>query len=61
MLSQISLSAVSFLKREISVNDIMKSNEGRPQSAEHILARIVEGKFPDAKFVVAKFEENMGR
>lgn len=40
---------------------IMKVNEGRLQTAEHILARIVERRFPDARFVIAKFEENIGR
>jgi misacylated tRNA(Ala) deacylase len=40
---------------------IMKVSEGRLQTAEHILARIVERRFPDARFIIAKFEENIGR
>jgi Ser-tRNA(Ala) deacylase AlaX len=39
---------------------IMKANGGRLQTAEHILARSVESRFPDAKFVIAKAEENFG-
>ncbi len=39
----------------------MNPNEGRLQTAEHILARTVERKFPDSKFIIAKFEENYGR
>jgi len=39
---------------------IMKANEGRLQTAEHILARSIESKFPEAKFIIAKAEENFG-
>lgn len=39
----------------------MKPNEGRLQTAEHILARTLESKFSDAKFIIAKFDENYGR
>jgi Ser-tRNA(Ala) deacylase AlaX len=39
----------------------MDPNEGRLQTAEHILARTIERKFSDAKFVIAKFGENNGR
>jgi Ser-tRNA(Ala) deacylase AlaX len=38
----------------------MKPNEGRLQTAEHILARTLERRFSDAKFIIAKFEENSG-
>jgi len=38
----------------------MKSNGGRLQTAEHILARSIESRFPDAKFVIAKAEEDLG-
>jgi len=39
----------------------MKPNEGRLQTGEHILAKIVEDKVSDAKFVMAKFDkENEG-
>jgi len=38
----------------------MKPNEGRLQTAEHILARILENMIPDAKFVIAKFEADSG-
>jgi Ser-tRNA(Ala) deacylase AlaX len=39
----------------------MNPNEGRLQTAEHILARTIERKFPNAKFVIAKFDESNGR
>ena len=39
----------------------MKPNEGRLQTAEHILARTLENRLSDAKFVIAKFEEDSGR
>ena len=39
----------------------MKPNEGRLQTGEHILAKIIENKFEDARVVIAKFEkENEG-
>ena len=40
---------------------IMKPNEGRLQTAEHILARTLEKKFQTAKFVISKFAENVGQ
>lgn len=40
---------------------LMNPNEGRLQTAEHILARTIERKFPDSEFVIAKFDENIGR
>ena len=40
---------------------IMKPNEGRLQTAEHILARTLERKFQTAKFVISKFEKNAGQ
>ena len=39
----------------------MKPNEGRLQTAEHILSRMLESRLFDAKFIIAKFEENSGR
>lgn len=38
----------------------MKPNEGRLQSAEHILAKILENKIPDAEVRIAKFKEESG-
>ena len=39
----------------------MKPNEGRLQTGEHIFARIIQNKIPDAKVVIAKFDkENEG-
>ena len=38
----------------------MKPNEGRLQTAEHILARTLEHRFSDPKFIISKFEENSG-
>lgn len=39
----------------------MKPNEGRLQTAEHILARTVEHNFPDSRFVISTFEEDSGK
>lgn len=39
----------------------MEPNEGRLQTAEHILSRTLENMLPDAKFIIAKFKENSGR
>ncbi len=39
----------------------MKPNEGRLQTAEHILARTLEARIPDAQFIIAKFEQDSGR
>ena len=38
----------------------MKPNEGRLQTAEHILARTLERRFSDSRFIISKFEENCG-
>ncbi len=43
------------------VGYVLNPNEGRLQTAEHILARTVERKFSESKFVIAKFEESYGR
>jgi Ser-tRNA(Ala) deacylase AlaX len=39
----------------------MKPNDGRLQTAEHILARLLENKVSDAKFIISRFEENYGQ
>ncbi len=39
----------------------MKPNEGRLQTAEHILARTLVRKFADSKFIISTFGENSGR
>ena len=39
----------------------MKPNEGILQTAEHVLARMLESRLSDAKFIISKFEENSGR
>ena len=39
----------------------MKPIEGRLQTAEHILSRTLESRLTDAKFIIAKFEENSGK
>ena len=39
----------------------MKPNKGRLQTAEHILARTLERRFPDTRFIIAKFKENIGQ
>ena len=38
----------------------MKPNEGRLQTAEHILAKTLECRFADAHFIISKFEEFSG-
>ena len=38
----------------------MKPNEGRLQTAEHILSHILENSNPATKVVIAKFQENSG-
>jgi misacylated tRNA(Ala) deacylase len=39
----------------------MKPNEGRLQTAEHILARTIEHNIPDTKFIISTFKENTGK
>jgi Ser-tRNA(Ala) deacylase AlaX len=39
----------------------MKPNEGRLQTAEHILARTVEHNFPDSRFIISTFKEDSGK
>lgn len=36
----------------------MKLNEGRLQTGEHILARIIQNRIPDAKVVIARFDKD---
>lgn len=39
----------------------MKPDEGRLQTAEHILARTIETDFPGTSFVISTFKENSGK
>ena len=39
----------------------MNPNEGRLQTAEHILARTVEHNFPDSIFIISTFKEDSGK
>jgi Ser-tRNA(Ala) deacylase AlaX len=39
----------------------MKPNEGRLQTAEHILARTLINRLSNAKFIIAKFGQNSGQ
>lgn len=39
----------------------MKPDEGRLQTAEHILARIIEHSILNSKFIVSAFNENSGK
>jgi len=39
----------------------MKPNEGRLQTAEHILARTIEHNIPESKFIISTFKENSGK
>ena len=39
----------------------MKPDEGRLQTAEHILARTIETDYPGTSFVISTFKENSGK
>ncbi len=39
----------------------MLPNKGRLQTAEHILAKTLECKFEDSRFIISKFDESSGR
>jgi Ser-tRNA(Ala) deacylase AlaX len=39
----------------------MKANEGRLQTAEHILARTIELTIPNSKFIISTFKEDSGK
>ena len=39
----------------------MKPNEGRLQTAEHILARTIEHTIPNTKFIISTFNEDSGK
>jgi misacylated tRNA(Ala) deacylase len=39
----------------------VRPEEGRLQTAEHILSRMLEELYPDAKVIIAAFGENKGR
>ena len=39
----------------------MKPNEGRLQTAEHILARTIEHTIPETKFIISTFNEDSGK
>ncbi len=39
----------------------MKRNEGRLQTAEHILARTIEHTIPNSKFIISTFDEDSGK
>ena len=39
----------------------MKPNEGRLQTAEHILAITIEHDIPDTRFIISTFKENSGK
>ena len=39
----------------------MRAIEGRLQTAEHILSKILENTFPDVKVIIAQFGEDSGR
>ena len=39
----------------------MKPNEGKLQTAEHILARTIEHTIPDTRFIISTFKENSGK
>lgn len=40
---------------------IMQPNQGRLQTGEHILAKLIEIKIPDSKVIIAKFDKDNGR
>ena len=39
----------------------MKPNEGRLQTAEHILVRTIENRISNTRFIISKFGENTGK
>ena len=39
----------------------MKPNQGRLQTAEHILARTIESTIPDTELIISTFNENSGK
>jgi alanyl-tRNA synthetase/misacylated tRNA(Ala) deacylase len=39
----------------------MKPNEGRLQTAEHILARTIEHTTPNSRFIISTFDEESGK
>ena len=39
----------------------MKPNQGRLQTAEHILARTIEHNIPESKFIISTFTEESGK
>jgi Ser-tRNA(Ala) deacylase AlaX len=39
----------------------MKPNDGRLQTAEHILARTIEHNIPESKFILSTFKEDTGK
>jgi Ser-tRNA(Ala) deacylase AlaX len=39
----------------------MKPNEGRLQTAEHILARTIENTIPNSRFIISTFNEDSGK
>ena len=39
----------------------MKPNDGRLQTAEHILARTIEHNIPESKFILSTFKEDSGK
>jgi hypothetical protein len=43
------------------LNDIMKANEGKLQTAEHILARTIERGFSNSRFIISTFKEATGK
>ena len=49
------------MNRDLHRTSVMKPNEGRLQTGEHIFAKILESKISDARVVIAKFDkENIG-
>ncbi len=41
--------------------DKIKPSQGRLQTGEHILAKIIEDKYPNVKVIIAEFKEDNGR
>ncbi len=39
----------------------IKPNQGRLQTGEHILAKIIEDKFPGSRVIIVSFDEEKGR
>jgi misacylated tRNA(Ala) deacylase len=55
-----SINVIPYIWNPVSIAT-MKPNEGRLQTAEHILARTIEANFPETRFIISTFKEDSGK